>query len=749
MSVDAILLHRALIVPEAPSTYRSGRPTTAQLACLLLTCLLCTCAFGSVSAQDAAPQNAAPQDAAPQETTPARLYEHVPKDTFNRIDLETEAGLEHFVEALDAFTNELGIAEIYPDSAALTSALEKSLVYGGDSARARLLVEYLDYISAEAVDTSNAPARAVVDELNTLIQFLDSSQLSRVYNQFGNLSSSEGDMAYALMHYRTAYERLEHAPPVDRLYVIGNIGSLTVDLGDTASAIKYLHASALASANIADAEERAYNRALDYGNLSEIYFYANKLDSAEFYTALCEAYSRQLQSTGRRTDDAVWYAVSGRVRLALHRGELDSAAVLLDSLQAMDSDHVRLRAQLLHLRGHTDDALDLLLQAQPVEESELIPLLRARIKYARLLHKHRLASQLGETLDSLQNGRANQLARGLVTVVDEQIQRNDRNRRADAQRYEERLTVMRARQRLWMALGIVLLSLGGAVYSYQRFRRSQRASQDLSELVTVKERELASANKELASRLASLERFNHILSHDLREPVRTIASFTTLLSRRLHKDGAQAPSELKFLGKGVGQLSDLLDSLEQLRALEHDEALGASVEASVCLTNAVAAASRRYPDASIELEHDELNASGVPVYGEQLDLALQVLLDNACTYFRPRSGKLNGVEGERAVSASSVSVRARCVAERLQVSISDQGIGIAAAYHDQIFEPFQRLNRREEFGGVGMGLALARLAIRKLGGELELSSSVPGEGSTFSITVPLATSLQGLSANAQ
>jgi signal transduction histidine kinase len=70
-----------------------------------------------------------------------------------------------------------------------------------------------------------------------------------------------------------------------------------------------------------------------------------------------------------------------------------------------------------------------------------------------------------------------------------------------------------------------------------------------------------------------------------------------------------------------------------------------------------------------------------------------------------------------------------------QLIVKDNGIGFDTQYIDRIFKPFQRLHNREEFEGTGMGLAICRRIVERHHGEIT-ATSLPGEGSTFIVTLP-------------
>ena len=86
-----------------------------------------------------------------------------------------------------------------------------------------------------------------------------------------------------------------------------------------------------------------------------------------------------------------------------------------------------------------------------------------------------------------------------------------------------------------------------------------------------------------------------------------------------------------------------------------------------------------------------------------------------------------------------IVVRVRRLGSRVAIDVEDSGIGIPAAMHARIFEPFFQVDRvaAQELGGAGLGLALAKRLAEGLGGALELIASTEGVGSTFRVTIPL------------
>jgi two-component system sensor histidine kinase SenX3 len=108
----------------------------------------------------------------------------------------------------------------------------------------------------------------------------------------------------------------------------------------------------------------------------------------------------------------------------------------------------------------------------------------------------------------------------------------------------------------------------------------------------------------------------------------------------------------------------------------------------------------------------------------QLVMALRNLLTNAVSYSPPRT---------------RVAVAARCLGDVVEISVTDQGIGIPAAEQSRIFERFYRVDpaRSRITGGTGLGLAIVKHVCANHGGECTVWS-VEGEGSTFTLRLPLA-----------
>jgi light-regulated signal transduction histidine kinase (bacteriophytochrome) len=221
--------------------------------------------------------------------------------------------------------------------------------------------------------------------------------------------------------------------------------------------------------------------------------------------------------------------------------------------------------------------------------------------------------------------------------------------------------------------------------------------------------ELNRSNEELAQ-------FASVASHDLQEPLRMVTSYTQLLSKRYKgKLDSDADEFIAFAVDGASRMQRLIhDLLAYSRAgTEAMELLDASSEkalqqALINLRGAIA-------ESGALVTHDPLPA--VLADERQLVQLFQNLVGNAIKY------QSSGVPRVH-ISA------AKDGAKKWIFSVQDNGMGIDPQYFERIFGMFQRLHKREEFAGTGMGLAICKRIVERHGGSISVESQ-PGQGSTF------------------
>jgi PAS domain S-box-containing protein len=221
--------------------------------------------------------------------------------------------------------------------------------------------------------------------------------------------------------------------------------------------------------------------------------------------------------------------------------------------------------------------------------------------------------------------------------------------------------------------------------------------------------ELNRSNEELGQ-------FAYIASHDLQEPLRMVASYTQLLSRRYKgKLDSDADEFIAFAVDGASRMQRLIQDLlaysrvgtkgKDLTETSSEDALQ---QALINLRGAI-------EESRAVITHDPLPA----VLADEMQLVqlFQNLVGNAIKYQKP---------GAPLVHISAVKNDGR----KWDFAVKDNGLGIDPQYFERIFGMFQRLHKRDEFAGTGIGLAICKKIVERHGSNISVESQ-PGQGSTF------------------
>jgi PAS domain S-box-containing protein len=213
-----------------------------------------------------------------------------------------------------------------------------------------------------------------------------------------------------------------------------------------------------------------------------------------------------------------------------------------------------------------------------------------------------------------------------------------------------------------------------------------------------------------------LQQFAYVASHDLQEPLRMVASYTQLLSRRYKgKLDSDADEFIAFAVDGANRMQRLIQDLLAYSRVgtKGQELLNTSSEGA--LQQALLNLRGAIEESGAHVTHDPLPA--VMADEMQLTQLFQNLIGNGIKYQNPGVPKIH-------ISA------ARNGGKKWTFSVTDNGLGIDPQYYQKIFGMFQRLHKREEFAGTGIGLAICKKIVERHGGKISVESQ-PGHGSTF------------------
>ncbi|WP_343864591.1 MASE3 domain-containing protein [Caenispirillum bisanense] len=243
----------------------------------------------------------------------------------------------------------------------------------------------------------------------------------------------------------------------------------------------------------------------------------------------------------------------------------------------------------------------------------------------------------------------------------------------------------------------------------------KRQQEDLRD----KSRRLEESNRDL-------EQFAYVASHDLQEPLRMVAGYLSLVRRRyadrLDGDGQEF---ISLAVDGAARMSRLIsDLLEYSRVSTRAQEMRA-VPAAAAVARAVDSLGAAIAEAAAEV----VIAERLPVVQAdpaQLERLFQNLIGNAVKYRAADRHPVIQVSEEPDAPPGFAAF-----------AVSDNGIGIAPADHDRIFQIFTRLHGRAEYEGTGIGLAVCKRIVDRHGGTIAVRSA-EGSGATFVFTLPLA-----------
>jgi PAS domain S-box-containing protein len=234
------------------------------------------------------------------------------------------------------------------------------------------------------------------------------------------------------------------------------------------------------------------------------------------------------------------------------------------------------------------------------------------------------------------------------------------------------------------------------------------------------EEQLMKTMDELKRSNDDLQQFAYVASHDLQEPLRMVASYTQLIASRYQgKLDADADEFIAFAIDGCNRMQVLIqDLLAYSRAGTDGKALS-EVSSEETLLAALANLGLTLEKSGAIVTHDLLPT--IMTDETQLRQVLQNLIGNAIKY--------------RGAEAPQVHVSAKNDAKKWIFSVRDNGLGIDPKNFERIFILFQRLHGRNEFEGTGIGLAICKKILERLGGRIWVESQL-GRGSTFFFALP-------------
>lgn len=257
------------------------------------------------------------------------------------------------------------------------------------------------------------------------------------------------------------------------------------------------------------------------------------------------------------------------------------------------------------------------------------------------------------------------------------------------------------------------------VYSKDEIGQLAVSFNNMIDQLQKKTNERLQAEDNLRKSNKELEQFAYVVSHDLREPLRTVTSYVQLLQARLTNRSDKEEQEfMNFAVDGASRMDQLINDLLIYSRINPSQKEFTSVDCSAIVATALASL-----DESIRKNKAEITVQPLPSVKSnefQMTQLFQNLINNAIKFHGPERPKVDiSVEKHK---------------NGWLFSIQDNGIGIDKKYAEKIFIIFQRLHAMNTYEGTGIGLAICKKIVENHGGKIWFESEV-GKGTAFYFTL--------------
>jgi len=251
---------------------------------------------------------------------------------------------------------------------------------------------------------------------------------------------------------------------------------------------------------------------------------------------------------------------------------------------------------------------------------------------------------------------------------------------------------------------------------------SQKALLNIVEDLNEQSFLLEESTKKLENANKELQAFTYSVSHDLKAPLRGIDGYSKLLLEIFPKDlNEEAKTFLNNIRSGTLQMNQLIEDLLAYSRLERTTIRDTEIDVKKIIDNIVSNYKEEIETRKIKMIIDIKKVFILTDYNG-LSMVLRNLIENAIKFTKP-------------VPIPVISINLMQSESNWEISVKDNGIGFKMEYHDKIFEIFQRLHPVEDYPGTGIGLALVKKAMKRMGGSISVVSK-PNSGTTFFIKIP-------------
>lgn len=551
---------------------------------------------------------------------------------------------------------------------------ETELDWNEISTNSKTKFNYIKAFTYMIFDDLEAAQKSYLENIRLGREIGDTSKVIINLFSLGQLYSDENDFQEAIKCYTEIIENKD-----SKKVSSGNVAQTYGELAETYMQMEEFEKAILYVDKAIDISEKEELKVLQYDFLllkGNLYLRQNKIKNADEVYAILNK-----MNSGVNDENNIINIQRFLCRLQINKKKYQEASYTMSSImnQTNPNDvdlkisNYKTGIEIYEALGNYKKAFEFSQANSKLKKQKALDSKRQKTEYLKVKYKSEESARENELLNlELRAGKSKQKFLYLISAIS----------------------------------GLLLFFLYGA------FTQKGRYNKKLKEEVTKRTEKLNKSNEEL-------KEFNKILSHDLKEPVRSIVGFSQLANK--NSDPIKIKEQLGYITKSAYQLNHLIENSIKYRNLEQfDSEETSQVNLAEILDKVVAEAKLSYPEKEIILNKE--NLISIKSNKKLMEHLLKSIIDN--------SVKFN--------NHKTVNIKAsyKKLNNQHNLTLEDNGIGIPRKYHKQVFNRFTRLNHRNKYGGSGLGLSIAKKLVEKMNGKISIKGSTEDEGTTILLQIP-------------